>query len=248
MKARPSVLILLLFLAGPAGAADGNGDDKSRTQVPEEEDFSSTPFTQYGEFNEEEEEEADTKFLQHGRLFGVSLGVGYEGVTGNRGLVWQGGFPLIDFKLHYWFDFQVALNLGVTSGSHFFTGGPNPGTTDANLTRVGLDIVYYFDVKNLAAPISFANPHISVGGGAFTKTQTSSTSGGTPDSNVGIGLTLGAGLEFAVRPRKVYLALEGRYSIARFEDTFSGQFLSSHGVQDLTGDFFSFHTSIIFNW
>ena len=29
---------------------------------PEDEDFSTTPFTQYGEFNEESDEEADTKF------------------------------------------------------------------------------------------------------------------------------------------------------------------------------------------
>ena len=239
--------LFLIFHMSVSLAAEGGGDDKGRTQTPEEEDFSSTPFTQYGEFNEDEDEEADTKFLQHGRLFGVSLGAGYEGVTGNRGLVWQGGFPFIDFKLHYWFDFQVALNMGISSGSHFFqAGATSGGTTDANLTRVGLDILYYFDIKNLAAPISFANPHVSVGGGAFTKTQTSQTSGGTPDSDVGVGLTLGAGLEFAIRPRKIYLAVEGRYSIARFRDTFSGQFSSI--ATDLTGDFFSFYTSIIFNW
>ena len=84
---------------------------------PEEEDFSSSPFTEYGEFNEEQDEAADTKFFQYGRLFGVSLGLGFEGVTGNRGLLWQGGFPMIEMKVHYWFDFNVALDLGFANAS-----------------------------------------------------------------------------------------------------------------------------------
>src|SRR5881628_3466051 len=66
-------------------------------------DYSETPFTEYGEFNEEEEEADEAKFFQYGRFFGVSVGSGFQGATGNRGLLYQGGFPTLDIKVHYWF-------------------------------------------------------------------------------------------------------------------------------------------------
>src|SRR4051812_45090894 len=98
-------LVLLLFFP-----ALGRAEAKDRTLLPEEDDFSTTPFTEYGEFNNQEaEEEEDTKFFQYGRFFGLSIGFGTQGVTGNRGQLWQGGFPMVEFKLHYWFDFNIAM-------------------------------------------------------------------------------------------------------------------------------------------
>src|ERR1700722_17820359 len=84
-----------LFLMGSANAASKD-KDKDKANTPEEDDYTNSPFTEYGEFNETEEEEEDTKFLQYGRLFGISLGVGFEAVDGNRGQLYQGGFPVVD--------------------------------------------------------------------------------------------------------------------------------------------------------
>src|SRR5947209_990104 len=58
----------------PAGSQSGanpsaGGPRGDRTLQPEEEDFTNTPYTEYGEFNEEEEEAADTRFFQYGRFF-----------------------------------------------------------------------------------------------------------------------------------------------------------------------------------
>ena len=103
---------------GPPG---GDKADKGKTVQPEEDDFSNTPFTEYGEFNEEADEEADANFFAHGRFFGVSLGLGFEGVTGNRGLLYQGGFPMVNGKIHYWFDFNFALDMDFYFASHFYT-------------------------------------------------------------------------------------------------------------------------------
>src|SRR5688572_24009328 len=107
---------LLLSSAGPslAHAEEEKEKTEDRTGTPEEDDFSNTPFTEYGEFNEQDDEEAETKFFQYGRFFGVSLAAGYQGVTGNRGIVWKGGLPAIDFKVHCWFDFNTAIQLGLT--------------------------------------------------------------------------------------------------------------------------------------
>src|SRR5271154_3421653 len=107
---------LLLLLGSPAWA----DSKRDRSLPPEEDDFSPTPFTEYGSFNQDADEDAETRFMQYGRLFGVSVGVGDEGVTGNRGQLWQGGFPLFELKVHYWFDFHLALDLGVSLGTHSY--------------------------------------------------------------------------------------------------------------------------------
>lgn len=236
-------------LAAAADAPETPGPStpaKDKTMQPEDEDFSGTAFTDYGEFNEAAEEEENTKFLQHGRFFGVSLGLGFETVTGNRGLLWQGGFPTIDFKVAYWFDFNFALDLGMYSASQFFSASSsNGGNVSVNMLYVGVDLKYYFDTRNLSAPISFANPYIMVGSGAYTKTQ-NSASQQTTASDSEVGFSAGAGLEFAIKPRKSYFQIEGRMHVVTFQDTYSTAFQPQ--IPDLTGLFFTLTGNFLFTW
>lgn len=241
--------LLPLGYSAPAradGVAGSGASDKSKAYQPEEDDFSNTPFTEYGEFSDMADEEADAKFFAHGRSHGVSLGLGFEGVTGNRGNVYEGGFPMVDLKLHYWFDFNFAMDLNIYFASHTFATAD--GTTEVNLIHAGIDIKYYFDTKNLSAPISFANPYLIGGFGSYTQTKTSFAGGGSDVPDTGIGLGLGAGLEFPISPKKCYLELEGRYHIVSFKDRFSTDFKDSHGVDDLTGSFYTASASILFTW
>jgi hypothetical protein len=235
---------LLLFAASTALGAENS---KERTLQPEEDDHSSTPFTEYGEFNEEAEEAADTKFFQYGRFFGVSLGFGYQGIAGNRGLLYQGGFPAVDFKVHYWFDFNVALDLGIYTATHFFDIPSQGEHVDVRLLQAGLSIKYFFDTKNLTAAISFANPYLLVGFGSYTKTETSTLEEQTDPDTV-VGLNAGGGLEFAVRPRKTYFQIEGRLHFPQFKDTFLGRFKGATGIEDLSGAFYTVVGSILFTW
>jgi opacity protein-like surface antigen len=232
-----------------ADLADPSPSGKSLT--PEEDDFTGSPYTNYGEFNNQEaEEEADELFFQYGRFFGLSLGLGYEPVTGNRGLLYTGGFPTIEFKLHYWFDFNFALNIDVYSASHSFLN-PNPaiGHTDVNIVHLGLELKYYFDTKDLSSTISFANPYIIGGVGPYTKTQTSAGVA-TPDTDTSIGLDVGAGLEFAVSPKKVYIEFEGRLHIVQFKDQFDTEFSAPNagGIPDLTGQLVTLTGAILFTF
>jgi hypothetical protein len=253
-RAQAFFFLLALLSAPRAGFAaaseppgPGGPGNSGKTFQPEEDDFSSTPFTEYGEFNDEKDEEEEAKFLAHGRFFGVSAGLGYEGVTGNRGLLWQGGFPMVDLKLHYWFDFNFALDLGGYFASHSYQTTPALGTqVSVNMVHLGVDGKYYLDTKNLSAPISFANPYFMVGFGSFTKTEASSTLN-TNQSDTGVGLSAGAGLEFALKPGKSYLELEGRYHIVTFKDTHTALFADQH-IDDLTGGFFTFNANILFVW
>jgi hypothetical protein len=245
-----TVLTLTLFavLAVPTAFAEAPAPAKEdRTQRPEEEDFAQTPFTEYGEFNEEEEEAADTAFFQRGRFFGMSAGLGYQGIVGNRGLVWQGGFPNIDLKLHYWFDFNLAIDLGGYFASHFRRPASN-ASDNVNISwlQAGLTVKYYFDTRNLAAPLSFASPYILGGGGSYTKIESLASSGESQTEST-IGFNAGAGLEFVIKPRKLYFALENRWHFMSFSDTGSQDY-SASGIPDLSGAFFTIVGSILFTW
>ncbi len=243
-------LFLSIFNTSLAHSEESDPQAKaseSKANKSEEDDFSVTPFTEYGEFNEASEEEEDAKFFQFGRFFGVSLGIGFEFLDGNRGALWQGGFPVVDFKLHYWFNFNVAMDMGFRTAQHYFdTKSQNLGHVDVNMLWVGIDIKYYFETKNLSAPISFANPYLLLGAGSYSKTQTSNAQQ-TQDLDNSLGVSFGAGLEFAISPRKVFFAIEGKAHMATFKDTYTTNFQSA-GLQDLTGNFYTVTGNILFTW
>jgi hypothetical protein len=214
----------------------------------EEEDYKATPYMQYGEFNEEKEEEEELNFFQNGRFFGVSLGLGIETADGNRGTLWKGGFPLVDLKLHYWFDFNFALDLDFYYTQHNYTTG-NTGAVNIALYRAGIDLKYYFDTKNISAPISFANPYLIVGLGDYSETESGATitNSGTPNNSSAIGFAGGAGVEFAVKPRSTYITLEGKINIVTFDLDQTGNF-AQYGLSDTTGNLYTFVASILFTW
>ncbi len=259
-RATPTLLPLLLVLvfagARVARAADASAPTdpnaappKDKTQQSEEEDFSHTPFTQYGEFNEEENEEEELRFLQYGRFFGVSLGLGLESLDGGRAQLWQGGFPMVDFKVHYWFDFNLALDLGFFTASHYFdTGVPAlGGKTAVSIFHVGLDLKYYFDIKDMAAPISFANPYVIIGAGQFSKTETPDNPANQTSFN-SFGASLGVGLEFAIRPKKSYFEIEAKAHFVSFPDDNTSKYESLGITNGLSGRLYTLSGSFLFTW
>ena len=242
-------------MAADNGGNGSNGGSPSSDKPPpgplmqeEEEDYKATPYMQYGEFNEEKEEEEELNFFQNGRFFGVSLGLGIETADGNRGTLWKGGFPLVDLKLHYWFDFNFALDLDFYYTQHNYNTG-NTGAVNIALYRAGLDLKYYFDTKNIAAPISFANPYLIVGVGDYSETESGATitNSSTPNNSSNIGFAGGAGVEFAVKPRSTYITLEGKINVVTFDLDQTGNF-AQYGLPDTTGNLYTFVASILFTW
>jgi Outer membrane protein beta-barrel domain len=249
----PALVTLLLAtsLLSPLSAPPSFADEPppESPKLNEEEDYSRTPFMDYAEFNSEKDEEDDTRFFQYGRFFGISGGLGLQSSFGNRGQLWQGGFPTLDFKLIYWFDFDLSLDLELFSSPSFFEGGSQAGGhTDVNLTSLGMNLRYAINTKDLSAAITFLNPYLSIGVGSYTKTQVS-TLLQTTDTDSSLGLSAGLGLEFALKPRKVYLNLEPKLHLVRFKDTYTQQFASApYELEDLTGAFWTFTTNLTFTW
>ncbi len=228
-------------------ANESGKSSEPKIYKPEEDDYAGTPFTEYGEFNEAPDEEADTRFFQYGRFFGVSLGLGFEFVDGYRGALWQGGFPLIDFKLHYWFDFNLAIDLGFFTVSHYYnTTAQSLGYVSVNVLRIGVDVKYYFNTKNLSAAVSFANPYILLGAGGFSKTE-NSIAQQTQDVSNSLGISFGAGLEFAITPRKIYFEIEGKAHLVPYVDAYTTNFQTVN-LPNLTGNFYTFSGNFLFTW
>ena len=241
-----AMLALFLSLSPRVSHAAGKPD---KTVQPEEDDYSSTPFTRYGDFNMQHDEDDDTSFLQYGRFFGVSLGLGFQTITGNRGALYQGGFPVFDFKFHYWFDFSFALDLDIMSANHYFDAPTvYSSRTQVNILRLGIDLRYYLDVKNLSAPISFANPFIIVGAGSYTKNETRADgSPGSSDTN--LGMNAGFGLEFALKPKKTYFQIESKIHLVNFPDIDTSKFnVKPTNLPDLSGMYLSITGNFLFTW
>jgi hypothetical protein len=234
----------------PSGNGEGPG---GRTVQPEEDDFRPTPYTQFGEFSDEDEAE-DTRFFQYGRFFGVSLGLGYEGAMGNRGALFTGGLPAYTLRVHYWFDFNFALTLGIYSAKHQYTGSRSDEEEvtekhDWNLFAYGAELRYYVETRDATAPITFAGPFVQVGVGNYSKSENSVTAPDAVSKDSAIGLSFGGGLEFPLKPRKSYLNLEVKFISVSFKDTGLPVTVGASGKQiDTSGLLFNLMASVLFTY
>lgn len=240
------ILVFWIFLSTPLVHAE-EFDELSNATPPSEEaeNFNPSPYTQYGEFDDAEEEEENALFFQYGRFFGVSLGAGFQGATGNRGLLWSGGFPVVDLRLHAWFDFQMALQIQFYAASHSYSLLNNGDTEslDVGFNRLGLDIKYYFDTTHSSAAITFASPYLLVGIGSFNKTEKNLTSN-LSDRDSTFGLTGGLGLEFPIKFKKSYFNIEGKFHFPSFKDRVQ----ETTNLSDRKGFFYTTTASILFTW
>jgi hypothetical protein len=203
----------------------------------------SSPYLEYGDFNMNEEEVEDTNYFQYGKFFGLSLGLGYQTATGNRGKFYSSAIPRFDGRIQYWFNFNFAAELGVFFANHSFSDGTQ--TYQVKMIGYGFGLKYYFDTKNASAAISFANPFLSGGAGALNKTQTS-TQSVNPEADSTFSAHFGGGLEFPVSFKKTYLSVEALYHTQNFLDT--NDTYNRDVAPDLTGGFFTLMLQFMFVW
>jgi len=235
-------------IQGNDASADSEVGKSKSPDVPESEDFSPTPFTEYGEFNEAEDEAETTHFFQHGRFFGVSIGSGVESALGNRGALWTGGFPMIAFRFHYWFDFNFALQFGFYTATHeyYFDEDFTQGV-DVSSAHLGFAFKYYIPTENLSSAITFAGPFLVVGGGNYRKIEESDVAA-TPATDDVFALNAGLGLEFPISHKSTYFFIEGLIHFPLFNDRFSDEFVTSRNIPDLSGSLYTITGNILFTW
>ncbi len=231
-----------VYAQNPPTESGGNTEQSAPKETPSlfEQD---SPYLEYGDFNMNEEETEDTLYLQYGRYFGFSLGLGYQSATGNRGKLYQSALPRFDARMQYWFNFHFAAELGIFFANHeFFDGTQN---NQVRLIGYGFGLKYYFDTINASAPVSFANPFLVGGVGAISKSETNIMNPG-PLSDSTFSARVGGGLEFPISHKKTYLSLEALYHTQNFGD--SADSYEKINVPDLTGGFFTLMLHLMFVW
>ncbi|MCM0606073.1 MAG: hypothetical protein KA715_08285 [Xanthomonadaceae bacterium] len=203
-----------------------------------------TPYTEFGDFSDPEEEHEMSQFYKHGRFFGVSVGSGFHGVEGNRGNLWRGGFPMMSFRMHYWFDFNFGLTLEYDTASHFYE--PAEGErVDINMSQIGLALKYYVDARRSSAAIAFSNPYFLLGFGDYSKIEKNLSTDAQSTLNT-IGGSAGFGLEFPITHKKTYFNIEGRAFFVPFTDRLTAPIGSS--LSDLQGLFYQATCALMFTW
>jgi hypothetical protein len=228
------IFFLLLLLHRPAHGAEEQPQPGSQELA--------NPFSDFVPFEDEYDIDEDERFMYFGRFFAVSLGTGIHKFGGNIGKLYNTAMPVLDFNLMYFFDFRLAGQLGISSASHAFTADPN-GAVDVSLLRLNADMKYYFDTKDVGAAITMTNPYAIVGVSQTFRAQTFQTLNAV-EKDTAFAISGGLGMEFALKPRKTSLGIEGRIHRIFFRDRYEETYLQS-GVPDTTGDMYSLITSII---
>ncbi|RYZ83512.1 MAG: hypothetical protein EOP06_19850 [Proteobacteria bacterium] len=219
------VLVLALTSAVPALAAQTSplkmpADSYLVAQTDPDEAFD--PFSDYSEFDEASDEEADVNFFRNGRFFTVGIEGGMRGYTGNFSKIY-GSAPSYGLTLSYFFDLRLALAMGFKTGDasvNILTAN-QAYTGNVSITTLNFDLKYYLNTQNVTRGLADLNPYLLGGLAQFSRTYTlSGLEGYSRDSAMGV--DIGLGLEVPLLRRKAYLGVQGVYHYVSFSDENKG--------------------------
>lgn len=238
---RTLTAILLLLLAQPALA-------ESQDDYPGVSD----PFGDPGQYEFAEDEREDKEFFHLGRYMMIGLDAGVGIFTGALGTTTAPG-PSIGLRLVYFFDKSIALEAAGHFSNHIENiigqSQSQAAQIEVNMIPLTLGFRYYFDTKSAPKAIAIANPYLVGGGGAYIRQQTvlqqaglqSNVENTTTNAFGGFG---GAGVEFQIYRRHVYLGVDLRYHLVFFPDEADGLVFE----QDRAGDYFTGLVTLTYNF
>lgn len=240
---RYSILFLIALTLSVPLSSMAESDHKSYLLSQVDVDEAYDPFTDYSEFEEESDEEADINFFRNGRFFTIGLAGGMRGFTGNFADTYSSA-PTFGIFLTYFFDLRLAMSLGFQTGDHAvkFSVNNQSKTYDGNvsLTAMNFDLKYYMNTQNVTRGLADLNPYILGGFGQFYRTYTiAGLDGFSRDSTMGF--DVGAGLEIPLMRKKAYLGIQGTYHYVNFSDENKSYVDGTEKLdKNLTGDFYNF--------
>lgn len=178
------------------------------------------PFSDYSEFDEASDEEADVNFFRNGRFFTFGVALGSRNFTGNMGTVYGQG-STYGLNLTYFFDLRSAITMSYMTGDHSVGFTTNSGsfnyTGNVSLSSFNFDYKHYFNTQNITRGLADLNPYALIGFGQFYRSYSlDNWSGIVRDSTMGV--NLGAGLEIPLLRRKAFMGIQAAYHNANFGD------------------------------
>ena len=181
------------------------------------------PFSDYSEFDEASDEEADINFFRNGRFFTIGFVAGMRGFTDQMSSLYGSG-PTYGVFLSYFFDLNLALQFGMITGDYDFNlnfndaaGNRVTNTGSVSLTFINMDLKYYFGTQNVTKGLADLNPYVLGGISQVYRTYTISGLDGLSRESV-VGLDGGAGIEIPILRRKSYIGFQAVYHFVQFKD------------------------------
>ena len=221
---KPLILALLFtLLAGTRARAS-----EFHFQAPElrepllmaqaEGDEAYDPFSDYSEFDEASDEEADINFFRNGRFFVLSFSGGLRSFTGNMQKLY-GSAPSYGLFMTFFFDLRFALQAGFLTGDHGYdlttANGKNVG--NVSVTFLDISLKYFLNTQNVTRGLADLNPYFIGGLSQVYRTQTfTGVSGSARDATMG--LHFGAGLEIPLMRKKAFFGVQAMYRYFNFKD------------------------------
>ncbi|MES3039050.1 MAG: outer membrane beta-barrel protein [Bdellovibrionota bacterium] len=176
------------------------------------------PFSDYSEFDEASDEEADINFFKNGRFFTAAMVIGPRGFTEGLGKVYNDA-PMFGIQLSYFFDLRLALMMGLTTGDSAvnFTTNANTYSGNVSITTFNMDLKYYFNTQNVTRGLADLNPFI-LGGFSQVQRSYSFSSLSTTSRDSTMATDLGVGIEIPLMRRKAYTGVQATYHYISFPD------------------------------
>lgn len=195
---------------------------KAHAQTDPEEAYD--PFSDYSEFDEASDEEADINFFRNGRFLTVGLAVGPQIFTDGMAKAYGDG-PAMGVYLSYFFDLRLAMSLGLMAADHNVkiktkSGSACPSmacTGTVSINEVNFHLKYYFNTQNIQKGLADLNPYM-VGGLSQVSRSYSIAELLTRSKETVTSTDLGLGIEIPLLRKKAYLGIQGLYHFATFTD------------------------------
>lgn len=207
----------------------------------------SDPFGDPANYEFGEDEKEDKEFFHLGRYLMLGLDTGVGIFTGGLGRNTSPAF-YFGLRMVYFFDRSIALEAAVHFADHIqLYPNANPVFEASSvLIPITAGFRYYFDTRNAPKAIAIANPYLAFGGGSYMRQQTVLQGNAIEPSanNTSFGGYGGAGVEFSVYRRHIYLGMDLRYHMIFFIDE-SDQ-ISQAG--DLAGDYMTTVLSLTYSF
>lgn len=214
------------------------------------------PFSDYSEFDQDSDEEADINFFRNGRLLTVGLAAGPRQFTEGMAKAYGSG-PAFGIQISYFFDLKTALGVGIMtgdSGMKFSTISGNTETTytgNVSFTAINFNIKYFMNTQNVTKGLADINPYILGGFSQWYRTISISQLGQSARENV-MGADVGAGVEIPLMRRKAFLGVQATYHYINFADE-TKEFLFNGTTNELlehklNGDLIDFLVIIGYNF
>lgn len=177
------------------------------------------PFSDYSEFDEASDEEADINFFKNGRFLTAGVQIGQRGFTQNLNKIYSSG-ATYGFQLAYFFDLRWALQFSFMTGDYPFSFLRGPSDTvsgNVALTFFSTQAKYYLNTQNVTKGLANINPYLIGGFSQVNRTYTLSED--LEFSKEGaIGIDAGAGIEIPTMRRRGFLGVQALYHMVNFKD------------------------------